>query len=560
MMARVTDRRPSPPLGGMRRLLDVRVPMRDGVQLSTDVYLPPGDGPFPTVLIRTPYDNSVDYYLDQVRPFVRDGWAVAVQDCRGRFDSEGEWYAWGTEAEDGFDTHEWLGVQSWCAGFGTIGSSYDGCTQWLAAHGGSRHLKAMVPAVCPSDLWFEDQYVGGALAHGLNLSWAIRNSGRGRREFTADELRDLWWRLPLATADEAAGVVVDWYRDWVAHPAYDDFWRRTSNRDKFERMRAPALNIAGWYDAYAGAAFVNHVGLISRGGSREARSGSRLVMGPWHHHIATERFVGEVDFGPDAILDLHALQRRFLARWITGVDTDGLDDEAPIRLFVMGENRWRDEWEWPLARTRWTDLFLGDDGTLGDRPPADDRPDTYTYDPADPVITTGGNHSLVNPGITVGPVDQRGVEARPDVVSYTGPLLAVPLEVTGPVSATIWFSSSAPDTDVTARLVDVYPDGRAINVCEGVLRARYRESFERPTLLTPGEPAAIPVDLGVTSTVFRPGHRVRLDISSSNFPRIDRNLNTGGPIGFETEWRVAHQRIHHSGARPSRIRLPVIPR
>jgi putative CocE/NonD family hydrolase len=267
-----------------------------------------------------------------------------------------------------------------------------------------------------------------------------------------------------------------------------------------------------------------------------------------------------MDFGGDAVIDLHALQRRFLARWVTGHDADGLDGEPPVRLFVMGENRWRDEWEWPLSRTRWTELFLGDDGTLVERPPADDRPDAYIYDPAHPVITTGGNHSLVNPGITVGPVDQRDVEARPDVVSFTGPVLTAPLEVTGSISATIWFSSDARDTDVTARLVDVHPDGRAINICEGVLRARYRESFERPTLLTPGEPAAIPIDLGVTSNVFLPGHRVRLDISSSNFPRIDRNLNTGGPIGQETEWRVAHQRIHHSVARPSRIRLPAIPR
>jgi len=534
------------------------VPMRDGIRLATDVYLPPGDGPFPTVLIRTPYDKGVDYYLDQVRPFVRDGWAVVVQNCRGRFDSEGTWYAWGTEAQDGLDTHAWLGAQPWCAGFGTIGSSYDGCTQWLAAPD-SRVLRAMVPAVCPSDLWLQDQYVGGAFAHGLNLSWAIRNAGRGRREYTADELRELWWHLPLVDADHAAGTHVDWYRDWLAHPTRDDFWRRTSNHHAWERMTAPALNVAGWYDAYAGAAFLNHVGLVEHGGSEAARTGSRLVMGPWHHHIATERVVGELDFGQDAIVDLHALQRRFLARWVHGTDADGLDAEAPVRIFVMGENRWRDEWEWPLARTRWTELFLGDDTTLVGRPPAEDRPDAYVYDPADPVITTGGNHSLVNPGITVGPVDQRAVEARPDVVSYTGPVLEAPLEVTGPVGATIWFSSSAPDTDVTARLVDVHPDGRAINVCEGVLRTRYRDSFERPELMIPCEVYPIPIDLGVTSMVFLPGHRLRLDVSSSNFPRIDRNLNTGGPIGFETEWRVAHQRIHHSAARPSHLRLPVIP-
>ena len=509
--------------------------------------------------MRTPYDNGNEYYLEQVRPFVRDGWAFAVQDCRGRFDSGGEWYAWGNEVEDGPDTHAWLGAQPWCAGIGTIGSSYDGCTQWLGARGGSAHLRAMVPAVCPSDLWLQDQYVGGALAHGLNLSWAIRNAGRGRLEFTPDELRELWWRLPLVDSDHAAGVHVQWYRDWLDHPAYDGYWRSVSNHEAFELMHAPALNIAGWYDAYAGAAFVNYAGMAERGGSEAARRGGRVVMGPWHHHIGTERVVGDVDFGPDAIVDLHALQRRYLDRWVRGID-NGLDAEAPIRIFVMGENRWRDEMEWPLARTLWTELFLADDRSLAEQSPERDRPDAFTYDPADPVITTGGNHSLVNPGITVGPVDQRGVEARADVVSYTGPVLAEPLEVTGPVSATIWFSSSAPDTDVTARLVDVHPDGRAINICEGVLRTRYRDSIEEPVMMTPGEAYLMPIDLGVTSNVFRAGHRLRLDISSSNFPRIDRNPNTGGRIGFETELRIAHQRIHHSAARPSRMRLPVIPR
>ncbi len=558
MMASMTARRPSPPLGGMRRLYDVRVPMRDGVALSADVYLPPGDGPFPTILIRTPYDNGHDYYQVQIRPFVADGYAMVVQDCRGRFDSEGTWYAWGTETEDGHDTQAWLAAQPWCAAIGTIGSSYDGCTQWLAAPDAHPALKAMVPAVCPSDLWLQDQYVGGAFALGLNLGWSFPYSGRGRREFAPAELRELWWHLPLINAEDLAGLDVPWYRDWLAHPAHDAYWRRLSNHGNWSRMTAPALNVAGWYDAYAGAAFLNHEGLV-REGPGHLRPHHRIVMGPWHHHIATSREVGELDFGADAVIDLHALQRRFLDRHVRGIH-DGLDAQAPVRIFVMGENAWRDEWDWPLARTRWTDLFLGDDGALAATPPESDRPDRYRYDPADPVITTGGNHSLVNPGITVGPVDQRGIEARQDVVSFTGPVVDEPLEVTGPVTATIWFSSSAPDTDVTARLVDVHPDGRAINLCEGVLRTRYRESFERPVMLTPGEPAAIPIDLGVTSNVFLAGHRVRLDISSSNFPRIDRNLNTGGPIGFESEWRVADQRIHHSADRPSRIRLPVIPR
>jgi putative CocE/NonD family hydrolase len=242
------------------------------------------------------------------------------------------------------------------------------------------------------------------------------------------------------------------------------------------------------------------------------------------------------------------------------VGASEVDDEPPLRLFVMGENRWQLESEWPLARTAWTPLYCGIEGVLAAERPSSASQSTFVYDPANPVITTGGNHSLVHPGISVGPFDQRSVEARSDVLVYTGPVLDAPLQVIGPVSATIFLSSSAPDTDVVARLVDVHPDGRAINLCEGVLRARYRSSVSEPSLMTPGQVHEITVDLGPTANVFLPGHRVRLDITSSNFPRIDRNMNTGGPIGFETEWRVARNTVHHGAAHASRLSLPVIPR
>lgn len=557
---------PSSPLGGMRRLIDARVAMRDGVRLSTDVYLPRGDEPVPAVLVRTPYNNSDAYYTDQARYFTRHGFAFVVQDCRGRFDSDGDFRPWFNEPADGFDTQEWVGTQPWCNGrVGTIGSSYDGATQWLAAPLANRHLKVMVPAVVPSDYWAQDHYVGGAFAHGLNLSWAIQNAARSRRQLTPGEIRQLWWHLPLVSGDAAAGTDIPWYREWLDHPAYDDFWRTISTREHWATVDVPALNVCGWYDAYAGAALEHFAGVRAHGASAATRAAQRLVMGPWHHMIG-EREVGEVDFGPDAVADMHEIERRFLDLWLRGID-DGLGAEPPLRIFVMGENRWRGEHEWPIARTEWTPLFLAADGVLRpDAPAGGEVPesaaaasDTFVYDPVNPVITTGGNHSLVHPAISVGPHDQRSVEARADVLVYTGPVLDAPLEVTGPVSAVLFVSSSAPDTDFTARLVDVHPDGRAINLCEGVLRTRYRESIERPVLMTPGEVCELTIDLGPTSNVFLPGHRVRLDVSSSNFPRIDRNLNTGGPIGFETEWRVAENTVHHAPARPSRLVLPVIP-
>ena len=548
----------------MRRLIDAGVRMRDGIRLSADIYLPPADEPVPVVLVRTPYNNSDVYYTDQARFFTAHGYGYVVQDCRGRCDSGGDFRPWFNEAADGFDTQEWVGTQPWCNGsLGTIGSSYDGATQWLAAPLANRHVKAMVPAVVPSDYWAQDHYVGGAFAHGLNLSWAVRTSARTRRDLTALESQQLWWHLPLVTGDAAAGTDIPWYREWLDHPAYDDFWRAIATRDHWSTVDVPALNVCGWYDAYAGAALEHFTGVRAHGASAATRAAQRLVMGPWHHLIG-ERVVGQVDFGPDAVASIHDLELRFLDRWLRGVGPDEVNAEPPLRLFVMGENSWRFENAWPLARTRWTDLFLGPEWRLtSDRPTTDgagaDAADSFTYDPANPVMTTGGNHSLVHPAISVGPYDQRSVEARADVLVYTGPVLEQPLEVTGPVSALLSVSSSAPDTDFTARLVDVFPDGRAINLCEGVLRARYRNSIERPRLMKSGEVCELAIDLGPTANVFLPGHRVRLDISSSNFPRIDRNMNTGGPIGFETEWRVARNTVHRSAVHPSRLRLPVIP-
>jgi putative CocE/NonD family hydrolase len=551
-------RTPSVPLAGIRRLLDVGVPMRDGVRLSVDVFLPPGDEPVPVVLVRTPYNNTDVYYTDQMRFWVDRGYGFVVQDCRGKYDSDGEFVPWIHEREDGFDTQEWVGTQPWCNGrVGTTGSSYDGATQWLAAPLANSHVAAMVPAVVPSDYWAQDHYVGGAFAHGLNVSWGVRTASRSRRELTALETLELWWRLPLVDADQAFGTDIPWYRDWLAHPAYDDFWRPLSTREHWASITAPALNICGWYDAYAGAALEHFAGMAANGATPEIRCAQRLLMGPWHHLLG-ERVVGQVDFGPDAAINIHEAEARFFDHHLRGLDV-GLDDDPPLRLFTMGTNTWRWEHEWPLARTQWTPLYLGRDGTLVDTAPAAPAEDAYDYDPANPVMTTGGNHSLVHPAISVGPYDQRGIEARADVLPYTGPVLTEPLDVTGPVTVVLNVSSSAPDTDFTARLVDVHPDGRAMNLCEGVLRVRYRDSIEQPTLMTPGEVYELTINLGPTSNVFLPGHRVRVDISSSNFPRIDRNLNTGGPIGVETEWRVARNTIHHGGSRPSRLILPVIP-
>jgi putative CocE/NonD family hydrolase len=549
-------RRPSPPLRGIRRLIDARVPMRDGVALSTDVYLPAGDDPLPVVLVRTPYDNGDPYYLEQMRFWTDRGYGFAVQDCRGRVDSAGDFRPWFDEATDGFDTQDWLGRQPWCNGrLGTTGSSYDGATQWLAAPLASPYLRAMVPAVVPSDYWAQDHYTGGAFTLALNLAWAVAMSTRSRRELAPDDAAELWWQLPLIEGDALAGTDIPWYREWLDHPAYDDFWRRLSTREHWASIRVPVLNVCGWYDAYAGAAVEHYTGMVAHG-DPAVRHDQRLLIGPWHHRIG-ERTVGQLDFGPEAALGLREVEARFFDHHLRGLDV-GLRDEPPVRLFTMGVNRWRSWDMWPPPGTTSSPWYLGD-GELLPEPPTTQGADAYVYDPANPVPTTGGNHSLVHPRLSVGPVDQRAIEARADVLGYSSRILERPLEVTGSVTAAVSLSSDAPDTDLTLRLIDVYPDGRAINLCEGVLRARYHASIERANLLQPGTIYEMRVDLGPTSNVFLAGHRIRLDVSSSNFPRLDRNLNTGGRIGYETTWRVARNVVHRGGALPSRVELPIVP-
>lgn len=561
--------RQSLPTFQVRYSADIGVPMRDGTRLSLDLYAPDAPGPFPVVLVRTPYDNSDPYYVVQGQFWAQRGYAFAAQDVRGRFDSLGTYYTWHNEATDGFDTQEWIGRQAWCDGsIGTVGSSYDGATQWLSAPLQSRYLKAMIPAVTPSDFWHEDHYVGGAFTHALNSSWAIRNRARSQAPAGVYDWRSLWWSLPIVDVPARAGVEIPAYRDWVDHPAYDDYWRAISLRHRWHEIGVPVLNEAGWFDAYAGAACRAYSGVSQLSTVASARGSQRLVIGPWPHELAASSRTGHVDFGPHSVLDLRTVELRFFDHWLKGID-NGLADEAPVRIFVMGANEWRDEPTWPLDRARETAFYLHSrgeagrlrsDGTLDTSAPDEEPTDGYTYDPMNPVLTWGGNHSLEQAEITVGPLDQRLVEAREDVLTYSTAVLERAEEVTGAVHIVLYVESSAPDTDFTARLVDVHPDGRAMNVTEGVLRTRYRDSWEEPRLMEAGHVHELTIDMGVTSQLFREGHRIQVDISSSNFPRLDRNLNTGRANGLETEMEVARQVIHHSRHYPSHLVLPVVAR
>ncbi|MBA2446955.1 MAG: CocE/NonD family hydrolase [Chloroflexi bacterium] len=546
---------------------DVRVPMRDGVRLSADIYLPDAAGPFPTVLMRTPYDNNADVMIRKGRRLANEGYACVIQDCRGRFDSEGSFYPFVNEGPDGFDTQEWIGQQPWSNGrIGMAGASYLGQVQWTSAPLRSQYLTCLAPRVMAADLFRGLNYPGGALQLNVLMTWGMRTSGRTAQSIEYDDWREAFRTLPLRDADAAAGRDLPFWRDWLEHPTYDEYWAPHDIEARWGEIAAPALNMGGWYDLYSSHTFNAFAGLRQHGRTPEAR-GSRLIVGPWPHALSQSTKTGDVDFGARSMVDLEALELRWFDYWLKGID-NGIDAEPPLRLFIMGTNVWRDEHEWPLARTDWqrwhfhsggrANTLLGD-GVLAPAEPTEEPSDSFVYHPEHAVPTVGGNNCCSPHIVPWGPYDQRDVEMRSDVLCYTSEPLEQDLEVTGPIQVVLYAATDGPDTDWTAKLVDVRPSGYAQNLCDGIIRARYRESLVEPSPLEPGRIYRYEIDVMVTGNVFRKGHRIRVEISSSNFPRFDRNLNTGHPIGTDRELHAAHQTVWHSRAYPSHIVLPVIP-
>ena len=554
--------------------IDVKVSMRDEVLLSTNVYRPDATGQFPVILIRTPYGNG-DEENGTGHFFAKRGYAVVIQDTRGRPESEGEFDPLRNEALDGYDAQEWAGTQSWSNGkIGTTGASYVGYTQWAPAPLGNKHLVAMFPMITLGST-YELAYPGGAFQYNTCAGWAIgmaasfeedEDSEEEDKDSEEEDFEKLFLHLPLMTLDERAiGREVSYLRSWLSHPSYDDYWKPASIRDKYEAIQVPVYNVGGWYDLFSKDTLTEFSGVKRLSGDPEARENQYVIMSPGSHGGMEENGkVGEIEFGEHAGVDLWELQLRWFDYWLKGVDTS-IKDIAPVRIFVMGDNVWRDEQEWPLERTQYTKYYfhskgkantLSGDGELSAELPEDESPDSYVYDPENPVPTNGGNNLMM----AAGPFDQRSVEERDDVLVYTTPELAEDTEVTGPISVELYAESTAKDTDFAAKLVDVHPDGRAMNICDGIIRARYRESSKEPTLLEPGKIYKYIIDLMVTSNVFKKGHRIRVEISSSNFPRFDRNPNTGNPFAQDAEIASATQKIYHDAEHPSHILLPVIPR
>jgi putative CocE/NonD family hydrolase len=571
---------------------NVAVPMRDGTVLYADVYRPAAPGKYPVLLQRTPYDKAsgIGPGAFAVRA-AGEGYAVVVQDARGRWQSDGSFYAFPNERQDGFDTAVWINEQPWANGrIGMFGQSYVGLTQWQAALGGAPGLQAIVPGVTAADYHEGWTYQGGAFELNFNLGWVLTflATDTARRRADADpafkakqeELLDRidamdkeFDRMPLA-GDELLRELAPYYDDWLAHPAHGEFWDKLKIDGNYGQLDVAALHVGAWYDIFLGGTIQNFMGMRAGAKTEQARNAQHLLLGPWTHITGiTLGPVGEYDPGvrsSHVAIDFDGLHLRWYDRWLRDAD-NGVDDEPPVRLFVMGLNRWRSEQEWPLARTRYVDWYfasagrantLNGDGVLSQDAPGPDgnRPDHYLYDPLDPVPTKGGGLCCNFYWSQAGRYDHRQIETRPDVLCYTSAPLTEDLEVTGPVKVILYAASSARDTDFTAKLLDVCPCGCAHNLTDGIIRARYRESMRTEKLLTPGEIERYEIDLWATSNVFAAGHRIRVEISSSNFPRFDRNPNTGGTIATATkdDCLVATQTVYHDADCPSRIVLPVI--
>ena len=568
---------------------NIEVPMRDGCVLRADLFRPDTPEKLPVLLNRTPYNKAMPMVftgtLDAIRA-AEAGYNVVVQDCRGRFASDGVWDCFTVEPRDGYDTIEWVARQPWADGkVGTYGASYMGATQWLAAKEAPPSLKAMVPSITASDYHDGWTYQGGAFSLFFNVSWTMAALAPARllRERSdnpgvlgelgavmesIDSMRQKMEFAPLAEFPMfRAGA--PYFFDWLKHPGYDDYWRALSIEESHAKINVPALNIGGWYDIFQGGTLRNFSGMRARGASDAARAGQRLIVGPWSHAVPFQNLVGAVDFGFKASpvsVDIDGAQLRFFDRWLK--DKAGADSDSPVRIFVMGINQWRDEKEWPLPGTDFRRYYLHSrgransmygDGALSTEAPDFEPPDSFLYNPLDPAPTVGGGLCCYPGALQGGAFDQQSVEHRADVLVYSTEPLPEDLEVTGPVVLKLYASSSAPDTDFTAKLVDVSPCGTAINLTDGIIRARWRESRTTPSLLTPGKVEEFTIYMWSTANVFRQGHRIRLEVSSSNFPRFDRNPNTGRDLFADAEMRPALQTVMHDRGFASHLTLPVIP-
>ena len=570
---------------------NVKILMRDDIVTYCDVFKPSGSGKHPVLLMRTPYDKSASMSRTMIIDAITaasEGYAVVIQDVRGRHSSSGDFYTFHNEIDDGFDSIDWAASQSWSTGkVGMYGSSYVGATQWLAARSQHPALAAICPGVTASDYHEGWAWQGGAFELAFNLSWSagplvqgnwdnisatVDTEGISSSDIVAfkDNLDEGFRKLPLSSHSVLKKNLAPYYYDWIKHPEFDDYWRTISIEDHHQDISVPAFNIGGWHDIFLGGTLRNFNGMSSNGKTKFARGGQKLLIGPWVHGN-NGILAGDYGFGTlssRSSADLHGRALAYFDQWLKEDDSLAQNDTS-VRIFVMGSNEWRDEDSWPLERAIDTPFYLHSkggansllgDGVLSQTSPDREIEDSFLYNPQFPVPTVGGSLCCDEVFTKSGIYDQQFVEQRSDVLVYTSEAVTEDLEVTGPVKVTLYASSSAQDTDFTAKLVDVNKDGFARNLTDGIIRSRYRNKRTGAVFVEPGTIVSYEIDLWATSNVFLKGHKIRLEISSSNFPRFDRNLNTGGEIGEETNFQSALQKVYHSGQFPSHVTLPLIPK
>jgi putative CocE/NonD family hydrolase len=541
---------------------NLRIPMRDGIRLSADVFRPLGDGRHPGILELTPYSNGGDGTMAQAWSFVRKGYAFVTVDSRGRYDSEGEFTPYRHDGKDGAEVMSWIVRQPWSNGrIATIGGSYLGKVQWQMAKENHPAHAAIVSYVSPADDFHDGSRYNGVPKLDLMYTWMMGMDGRVGQSRTGWNWAMAMRGLPLHTLSEAVGRDVPYWRDVMVNDRLGEFWTPIQMTGFYDRFDIPSFNVTGWYEGQLKGQIQNYANVAKR--SRAPRD-HMLVVGPWLHGVNRNRVVGERDGGPEAIIDLNRLRDRWLDARMLGASRPDLPSVA---YFLPVKNEWRAGGGWPVPGTVFTKYYLDSrggantllgDGVLRTDTPATGPPDRFSYDPANPVPSFSSRTAGSRGGLPSGAVDHRALETRQDVLVYTSAPLADDLEIAGPVSATIYFATDVVDTDLTARLLDVAPDGRALNVAEGIARAKYRNSYENPEPLQPGKVHALSIELFPAANWFQRGHRIRVEISSSDFPNFGRNLNVMNSDSG-TEMKVAQTRIEHSAQSPSHIVLPVIP-
>jgi uncharacterized protein len=536
---------------------DVAIRMSDGVCLYADIYRPAGVRSCPTIVTRTPYKKETERFTVRARYFAEHGYAFVIQDVRGCGRSQGEFYPFFHEARDGYETLTWASEQTWSTGvLGTIGASYGAWTQWLAATFKHPNLVTMISEASPPDFFQCLPYQGGAFSLPL-LSWLAELDRNAPQVSHAVDWNAVLRKRPLRELDAACGHDLPAWRDWLLHDREDDYWARVAFNRQMDSIRLPVFHISGWFDDVLIGSLTNYSRMLSAGRFRQ-----KLLVGPWPHRLNTTSTYGTIDFGAAGIVDLLAIQKEWFDRWLKSAPA-APDAEAPVTFFVMGENQWRNERQWPPASVRMEKLYFasagrantrGGDGRLEKSAPVADLYDEFSYDPLNPTPF------LTDPGWIQlgGPDDYREVELREDVLVYSTPPLHENLRITGPLSVRLFAASSACDTDFTARLLDVYPDGYSMRLNDGIVRARFRSSLSDPSPIVTDRIYEYEIDCWATSHVFQKDHRVRIEISSSAFPRFDPNLNTGLPIASDCTAIIARQRIHHGSRYPSHVVLPVV--